>query len=112
MRESASGGSMTIRGAGSLASGTTGAAPRTSLALCAIALEAQRTAAAPINPMNARLMTVLLGAEDTAQLLPRHMLAKELSHQLGDGVTVRLQGEVACVDQVVVQRLEVALVGL
>src|SRR3989441_3791993 len=58
--ESASGGSMTILGAGSLASGTTGAGPRMSLAVCAIAVDAHRTAAAPIRPMNACLMTVLL----------------------------------------------------
>ncbi len=52
---------MTILGAGSLASGTTGAGPRMSLAVCAIAVDAHRTAAAPIRPMNACLMTVLLG---------------------------------------------------
>src|SRR5262249_34963189 len=42
-------------------------------------------------------------------LLLGHMLAKELSHQLGDLVAVRFQGEVAGVKQVVLQRLQVAL---
>ena len=46
---------MTIFGAGSLASGTTGAGPRMSLAVCAIAVDAYRTATAPIKPMEARL---------------------------------------------------------
>src|SRR5207302_5759513 len=59
--ESASGGSTTIRAAGSLASGTTGAGPRMSLAVCATAVDAHRTAAAPIRPMNACLMPVLPG---------------------------------------------------
>src|SRR5215831_3506352 len=45
-------------------------------------------------------------------LLRGHMLAKELSHQLGDLVAVRFQGEVAGVKQVVLQRLQVALVWL
>src|SRR5882724_5546014 len=40
------------------------------------------------------------------------MFSKELSHQLCDGIAVRFQGEVASVDQVVVQRLQIALVGL
>jgi hypothetical protein len=56
--ESASGGSMTIFAAGSLASGTTGAGPRISLAVCAIAVDAHRTAVAPIRPMTACLMMV------------------------------------------------------
>ena len=46
---------MTILGAGSLASGTTGAGPRMSLAVCAIAVDAHSTAATPIRPMKACL---------------------------------------------------------
>ena len=30
--------------------------------------------------------------------LPGHVLAKELSHQLRDGIAVRFQGEMACVN--------------
>src|SRR5678815_1374779 len=45
-------------------------------------------------------------------LLLGHMLAKELSYQLGDLVAIRFQGEVAGVEQTVFQRLQVALVSL
>src|SRR5438874_2739256 len=41
-----------------------------------------------------------------------HMLAEEVAHQPGDGVTLGLQGEMAGVEQVVLQRLQVALVRL
>ena len=54
------------RGAGSLASGTTGAGPRMSLAVCAIAVDAYRTAATPIKPMEVRLMIM-----DCSLPLPR-----------------------------------------
>ena len=40
------------------------------------------------------------------------MLAEELPHQLGDLVAVRFQGEVAGVEQVELQRLQVRLVRL
>ena len=43
-------------------------------------------------------------------LLLGHMLAKELSHQLGDLVAVRFQSEVAGIEQVILQRLQVSLV--
>src|SRR5580765_5324659 len=54
--------SMTILGADSLASGTTPAGPRTSLAVCASAVDTHRTAAASIRPMSECLMTGLLGS--------------------------------------------------
>ena len=41
-----------------------------------------------------------------------HVLAEELPHQLGDLVAVGFQGEVAGVEQVELQRLQVALVRL
>src|SRR5258708_916585 len=48
----------------------------------------------------------------TLRLLFAHVLAEERAHQPGDLVAIRLQGEVAGVEQVVLQRLQVALVRL
>src|SRR5947209_8533755 len=45
-------------------------------------------------------------------LLRTHVLAEELPHQPGDGVALGLQGEMAGVEQVVLQRLQVPFVRL
>src|SRR5262245_31921833 len=45
-------------------------------------------------------------------LLPARVLAEELAHQPSDGIALGLQGEVAGVEQVVRERLQVALVRL
>src|SRR4029077_7594153 len=45
-------------------------------------------------------------------LLPGHVLAEELPHQFGDLVAVRFEGEVAGIQQVELQRLQVPLVRL
>ena len=49
---------------------------------------------------------------DPKALSFNHMLPEEVSHQPGDLVAVGFQGEVAGVEQVKFQRLQVALVGL
>src|SRR5262245_3853564 len=44
-------------------------------------------------------------------LVPRQMLREERSHERRDGLPFRFQSEVARVEQVVLQRLQVTLVG-
>src|SRR5437763_16709349 len=51
-----------------------------------------------------------LSEAEWAHLLLRDMLAEEFPHQRGDLVAIRLQREVACVEQVKLEGLQVALV--